>query len=334
MSTSSPVEASYDFTAYNEVVGASLATELVGGSAACAAAVRESFTALDAALAAGGAPAKAASAALNSCQDLSAASPLDVMWGASNAAGVFQGLVQYNDEGGSLDIRAVCQIMANASATPIERLATAVRAASGPSCIDNNYSDYVVTAGNTTADKAARGLGLRQWMWQSCSQFAYWQTCEDRAVCPLSLYMTLESNTRQCADLFGAAFTAAVSEERVKNTNALYGGDRIASTRTIFVNGRIDPCAVPRAFPRAPPRRARNATSRTPNTPTQRAPRIPKGTRSPCSTRARRRSPSSSTAPRTAARCSRRARLTRPRSRPRARRSPRSLSCGCKDFWE
>ena len=79
-------------------------------------------------------------------------------------------------------------------------------------------------------------------MWQSCTQFAYWQTCEDRAVCPLSLYMTLESNTQQCADLFGPAFTAAVSAERVINTNALLGGStHFGGTRVIFVNGNVDP---------------------------------------------------------------------------------------------
>lgn len=149
--------------------------------------------------------------------------------------------MQYNDEGAGLDIRGLCGIMANASNAPFENFATAFAAGTGPGCVDNSYADYVETAGNTTADPAARGLGLRQWMWQSCSQFAYWQTCEDRDVCPLSLYMTLESNTRQCVDLFGAPFTAAVSAERVMTTNDLYGGADIAATKTIFVNGLVDP---------------------------------------------------------------------------------------------
>ena len=61
-------------------------------------------------------------------------------------------------------------------------------------------------------------------------------------MCPLSLYMTLESNTRQCSDLFGPAFAALVSAERVANTNALLGGAaHFGGSRVIFVNGDVDP---------------------------------------------------------------------------------------------
>jgi len=238
VSTSSPVLASFDFAAYNAVVGRSLAQPLVGGSPACAASVAAAFAALDAALRAGGAAAGAAGRALNSCQDLAAAPPLDVMWAASNYGGFVQGLVQYNEESG-LDVRGLCGFMANASATPLENFARAARAGTGPACVDNSYSDYVLAAGNTTADPAARGLGLRQWMWQSCSQFSYWQTCEGD--CPLSAFMTLESNTRQCADLFGAPFSAAAAADRVAVTNDLLGGAEIAATNVVYVNGLIDP---------------------------------------------------------------------------------------------
>lgn len=241
VSTSSPVEASFDFVGYNYVVGKSLALETIGGSAACASAVRDAFVALDAALAAGGATATAAGKMFSSCQDLGVADANDIMWAASNYGGLIQGLVQYNDEGAGLDVRGLCTIMNATENSAVENLASAVKQMLGGGCSDNSYSDYVVQAGNTTANPAAYGLGLRQWMWQSCSQFAYWQTCEDRDVCPLSLYMTLESNTQQCRDLFGAPFTALVSEERVSNTNDLLGGAAIAGSHIIFVNGGVDP---------------------------------------------------------------------------------------------
>jgi serine protease 16 len=241
VSTSSPVEASFDFVGYNAVVGKSLALETIGGSPACASAVRDAFVALDASLAAGGATATAAGKMFSSCQDLGAADANDIMWAASNYGGLIQGLVQYNDEGGGLDVRGLCAIMNSTANSAVENLASAVTQMLGGSCSDNSYSDYVVAAGNTTANPAAGGLGLRQWMWQSCSQFAYWQTCEDRDVCPLSLYMSLESNTQQCRDLFGAPFTADVSAERVATTNDLLGGAGFAGTHTIFVNGLVDP---------------------------------------------------------------------------------------------
>lgn len=162
VSTSSPVEASFDDTSYCAVVGESLAKESIGGSRACTVAVTEAFTALDADLAAGGARANAAAKALNSCQnDITA--PRDTMWTASNAGSALQGLVQYNDEQG-FDVRAACKLATNASNTPAVNLAAIVRAVSGPACLDNSYADYVLAAGNTTADPSARGLGLRQWM--------------------------------------------------------------------------------------------------------------------------------------------------------------------------
>jgi serine protease 16 len=241
VSTSSPVQASYDFTGYNKVVGQSLARTSIGGSLECLANVRTAFTALDTALEAGGAAAGAAGVALNSCEDLSKADPLTIMWAASNYGGLIQGLVQYNDEGGGLDVRGLCVIMSNAANTPFENLAAAVTAAAGSSCIENSYADYVVSAGNTTANPTARGLGLRQWLYQSCAQFAYWQTCEDRTVCPLSLFMTLSSNVRQCADLYGAPYTAQVSASRVVVTNDLLGGQGIEATKVIYVNGMVDP---------------------------------------------------------------------------------------------
>jgi hypothetical protein len=53
--------------------------------------------------------------------------------------------------------------------------------------------------------------------------------------------MTLESNTRQCADLFGSPFTAEVSASRVIVNNDLLGGQGIAASRIVFVNGLVDP---------------------------------------------------------------------------------------------
>ena len=117
---SSPVQASFDFTGYNTVVGESLARPSVGGSDACLANVRAAFIFLDASLEAGGATAGAAGKALNSCEDLSHADPLTIMWAASNYGGMIQGLVQYNDEVGGLDVRALCKIMCDTSKTPFE----------------------------------------------------------------------------------------------------------------------------------------------------------------------------------------------------------------------
>jgi hypothetical protein len=82
--------------------------------------------------------------------------------------------------------------------------AAAIAATQGGQCMDNSYADYLLQLRNTTADRGARGLGLRQWTWQCCTQFSYWQDCDKDSQCPLSkAFMTLDSNTQQCQDAFG-----------------------------------------------------------------------------------------------------------------------------------
>lgn len=173
------------------------------------------------------------------------------MWAASNYGGSVQGLVQYNNFAGTVGaIRGYCATMTNASAAPIDNLAAALLVLNGPACVDNSYADFVAQAGSTVVNKNAGGLGLRQWLWQTCAEFSYYQTCEDRNACPLSLYMTEDSNTQQCADLFGAAFNATSVTSRVVDTNAQLGGFQIQTSRVLFINGDVGPCRARRRVPR------------------------------------------------------------------------------------
>jgi len=236
-STSSPIEAAYDFAGYNTVVGHSLGYDLVGGSSACVANTRAAFTAMDEAFAAGGATRAAMAKKLNSCTDLSAGVN-DTMWAASNYGGAVQGMVQYNSfDGTAGSIRGFCETMTNASAAPIDNLAAAMLVLNGPSCVDNSYADFIAQAGSTVVNKGAGGVGLRAWLYQTCVSFSFYQTCEDRNVCPLSLYMTEDSNTQQCADLYGPGFNATSVASRVIDTNAMLGGFSIQASRVLFING-------------------------------------------------------------------------------------------------
>ena len=40
-------------------------------------------------------------------------------------------------------------------------------------CIDNSYENSLIPIKNTTVDTETRGVGIRQWMWQTCTQFGY-----------------------------------------------------------------------------------------------------------------------------------------------------------------
>lgn len=243
VSTSSPIQAQFDYTGYNQVCYNSLSNPSVGGSPQCVAAVSAAFAAMDAAFTGTPAQRTAMASKLSSCQDLHATN--DTMWAASNIASVLMGIVQYNDEGGGLDVAAVCKTMLAPGVQPIDGLATVVQASlGGAPCMDNSYADYVAQLSNATADKSAEGVGIRQWTWQCCTQFSYWQTCEDGTPCPFSKLMTLDSNTQQCADGFTSNFTFAVNQAATVQTNALLGGNMIGGSRIIFQNGDIDPWHV------------------------------------------------------------------------------------------
>ena len=168
VSSSSPVQASFDDQSYNDQVAASLSYPLVGGSAACLAATTAAFAAMDAAFAGAPAQRSAMAAKLSSCTDLSAGVN-DTMWAASNYGSFVQGLVQYNLEAGGYNIASYCAAM-TAPGAPIDNFAGVIKVSQGGQCLDNSYADYLAQLANTTADRSAGGLGLRAWTWQCCTQ--------------------------------------------------------------------------------------------------------------------------------------------------------------------
>lgn len=244
VSTSSPVEAQVDFQGYNNVVAASLSNTAVGGSDACLAAVKAGFAALDAAMRGTVDQQVAMSTKMSSCAP--AVTPNDVMWFASNVAGQIMTVVQYSDETGGPDIASVCKTMTAAGVAPVDALATAIKATlGGAPCLDNSYDDFMAQIRNTTVDRSAGGVGIRQWTWQTCSQFGYYQACEAGTACPFSELMTLDSNFQICVDAFDSRVSMQVNVDRVNFSNDLNGGKAMtapgSSSRILWVNGLIDP---------------------------------------------------------------------------------------------
>jgi serine protease 16 len=126
---------------------------------------------------------------------------------------------------------------------PVDNLASLIalylQQTQGGGCMDNSYDDFIKMISNTTADRSAQGVGIRQWTWQTAVQFGYYQTCEEGTACPLSKFMTLLSNTQINQQVFG--ISAAVNGDRVAFTNDYYGAKNISATRICFANGSIDP---------------------------------------------------------------------------------------------
>jgi serine protease 16 len=75
---------------------------------------------------------------------------------------------------------------------------------------------------------------------QTCSQFAFYQTCEKGSKCPYTQGLnTLASNLALCKVAFG--IDGATVAANVEWENAMSGGDAPRGTRIAFPNGQIDP---------------------------------------------------------------------------------------------
>jgi hypothetical protein len=133
-------------------------------------------------------------------------------------------------------VRSYCSDMTTAGRAPIDCFAAVISKAQGGQCMDNSYADFLAQVQSTVVDKSNGGLGLRSWTWQCCTQFSYWQTCEDDS-CPLSRELTLDSNTQQCQDAFGSSISKALNVRTTAFSNSYLGGQAIASSRIVFANG-------------------------------------------------------------------------------------------------
>ncbi|XP_066494796.1 thymus-specific serine protease [Tiliqua scincoides] len=237
VASSAPVKAQLDFTGYNQVVGASLRNPVVGGSKECLEAVAEAFSTVDSLLRAGELDRLAKD--FLSCEPLEG--PDDYTLLVSNLADNFMGTVQYNDEGiPSANVRLLCGLMTNRSAgSTYQRLiATSNMFLDNlnTQCMQNSHQQELQNLRNTNI--SVGGIGERQWFFQTCTEFGYYQTCENSS-CPFSQFMTLQYSLDICKQVFN--ISSGSIQEAVSFTNDDYGADHPKASHVLFVNGDIDP---------------------------------------------------------------------------------------------
>ena len=171
-----------------------------------------------------------------------------------NLLSPLQSLVQYNTNYRAINISTACRYMADTAQqsnalTALLRFNewynTAENAsypfAQGAACQNDSYSGYLRFMQGNSAD--------RQWMWQTCNEFGFYQTAQDvnyttadgavvhqRTVFSRR-YDSLDFYLRQCNDLFGITAPAA----NVQATLARYGGWHVSTNRTVWTNGLVDP---------------------------------------------------------------------------------------------
>lgn len=86
-------------------------------------------------------------------------------------------------------------------------------------------------------------FGMRSWLWQTCNEFGFYQTCETDSLCPYARgYHKLESDFEICEKAFGVPREKVV--DNVKKSLKRYGGWNMNATRILSVNGDVDPWSM------------------------------------------------------------------------------------------
>uniref|UniRef100_A0A8C3W9I7 Thymus-specific serine protease n=1 Tax=Catagonus wagneri TaxID=51154 RepID=A0A8C3W9I7_9CETA len=246
VASSAPVRAVLDFSEYNDVVSRSLMNTAIGGSRECRAAASSAFAEVERRLRAGGAALATLQAELGACGSLRRAADQAELLGALQA--LVGGAVQYDGQvGAPLSVRQFCGLLLGdrdncsspASYLGLRRAVQVVTHSLGQKCL--SFSRAEAVAQLRVTEPQVSGLGDRQWLYQTCTEFGYYVTCEDRG-CPFSQLPALPSHLELCEQVFGLSSSSIA--QAVAQTNSYYGGQTPGATQVLFVNGDTDPWHV------------------------------------------------------------------------------------------
>lgn len=233
VASSAPVEAVLDFHMYLEVVDKSLT---YWSGPACDATIASATQTIQQKLTTAGGRSEMQSK-FKVCKPLDA--ELDRATFMQNLMGNWQGIVQYNNEGPQYNVSASCGRLANNIKSGMSALDAYVEVSNHywPSlpCLDCSYTNMVAE----TQDTSTSG-SMRQWTYQTCTEFAYFQTTDSSAQ-PFGNMVPVSFWIQFCKDVYGKDFNPAL---KVKETNEHYGGFKLPTFITdniLFVNGNIDP---------------------------------------------------------------------------------------------
>lgn len=239
VSTSSPVLALNNFVQYQEVVGESLATTPKGKQ--CITNIQTAMATIDNLL-------QSTSGQLQLSQVFkTCTSKLDNEDDRANflstIAGNFDGVVQYAGdnrafEGGSAppSMTDLCTLMTTDD-TPLNQMVAVNNLflqLYEQSCTDVAYARMIEEMKNTSLNGPQAGGG-RQWTYQTCIEFGYYQSSDGGMQQPFGTGFPLAFSLQQCVDIYN------ISGPNINWTNTNYGGKDISATNIIFVNGKIDP---------------------------------------------------------------------------------------------
>lgn len=234
VSSSAPLEASVEMPGYNAVVAHSMSARIVGGSDLCLRAIKEGHQAVGEHLQTAEGR-RFIEKKFNICLPRA----LDDVRNQEQFAGdgVVYLPVQSNDPSCTEDycnIAKICDHMTDLSlGTPLDRLAALASIQNGGHCSNPNYESMIAFWSSPKNPD-------RTWLYQTCTQWGFYQTCTTGSECPYTQGLhTLDVDLDLCARAFGVS--AQQVTQSVANALSTFGGKGIQSTRIFSTNGEIDP---------------------------------------------------------------------------------------------
>lgn len=81
---------------------------------------------------------------------------------------------------------------------------------------------------------------MRQWTYQTCNEFGWFQTSESMHQ-PFGTKYPLHFFTTLCADAYGELYTAEYIQQRINDTNKRFGGIELDVQNVYWTQGQLDP---------------------------------------------------------------------------------------------
>lgn len=235
VSSSSPMQAAVDMVGYNDVVASSMAAEVVGGSTACLNTVIDGHKTIGEKL-----QTAAGQKELEKLFDVCEPGSLSDIKNQEQFAG--DGVVYLPAQGNDpecttpyCNIAGICELFASedSGASAIDKLAYLSKIQHAGACVNASYETMIKGMANPKNPE-------RTWLYQTCTEWGFYQTCEEGSQCPYTQGLhTLSSDYDICTQAFGIPADAV--NRQISYTNAMYGGNQVQGTRIMYPNGQIDP---------------------------------------------------------------------------------------------
>ncbi|KAL7564466.1 hypothetical protein ACA910_001560 [Epithemia clementina (nom. ined.)] len=108
-------------------------------------------------------------------------------------------------------------------------------------CIDVSWHNLLEQVSKVDNNNNVMDDGERSWLWQTCTEFGFYQTCHAGSHCPFAQgWHSVQQDLEVCRVAFGG-LTPRVVSQAIQETLEYYGGWNLSATRILSINGQVDP---------------------------------------------------------------------------------------------